>query len=97
MRDGLATACLARVNAPDPETYQADARFAFKPINEIVTADVLEILQPLWARVPETVEGSRSARKHSGGGQSEGSEDRRKPGPLEGASQNLLPQRKRLA
>jgi hypothetical protein len=56
VRDGLATACLARVNAPDPDTYQADARFAFKPINEIVTADVLEILQPLWARVPETVE-----------------------------------------
>ncbi len=43
------------------------------------------------------LKGSRSARKHSGGGQSEGSEDRRKPGPLEGASQNLLPERKRLA
>jgi type I restriction enzyme S subunit len=27
-RDGLAAASLARVNAPDPETFQADARFA---------------------------------------------------------------------
>ena len=28
MRDRLAAASLARLNAPDPETFQADARFA---------------------------------------------------------------------
>ena len=27
-RDRLAAASLARLNAPDPETFQADARFA---------------------------------------------------------------------
>ena len=37
MRDRLAAASLARLNAPDPETFQADARFALDALPALTT------------------------------------------------------------
>ena len=37
VRDRLATASLARLNAPDPETFQADARFALDALPALTT------------------------------------------------------------
>jgi type I restriction enzyme, S subunit len=37
VRDRLAAASLARLNAPDPETFQADARFALKALTALTT------------------------------------------------------------
>jgi hypothetical protein len=36
-RDRLAAASLARLNAPDPETFQADARFALDALPALTT------------------------------------------------------------
>lgn len=36
-RDRLGLACLARLNAPDPETFQADARFALDALPALTT------------------------------------------------------------
>ncbi|GLR55266.1 restriction endonuclease subunit S [Shinella yambaruensis] len=37
VRDRLAAASLARLNAPDPETFQADARFALQALTAVTT------------------------------------------------------------
>ena len=37
VRDRLAAASLARLNAPDPETFQADARFALDALPALTT------------------------------------------------------------
>ena len=37
VRDRLAAASLARINAPDPETFEADARFAFDALPALTT------------------------------------------------------------
>ena len=37
VRDRLAAACLARLNEPDPETFQADARFALDSLAALTT------------------------------------------------------------
>jgi type I restriction enzyme S subunit len=46
MRDRLMAASLARLNAPDPDTFQADARFAFGALPAITTrADQIKQLR----------------------------------------------------
>jgi type I restriction enzyme S subunit len=37
VRDRLAAVCLARLNAPDPDTFQADARFALDALPSLAT------------------------------------------------------------
>ena len=49
MRDRLASASLARINAPDPDTFQANARFALDALPA-------EALAPVDDRELEAVE-----------------------------------------
>ena len=96
MRSGWRSATHARQWQTTLAEHAAPLRD--KPINEIATADVLEILQPLWARIPETAQRLRG-RIESILDAAKAKELRtgENPARWKGHLKNLLPSRRRLA
>jgi integrase len=68
------------------------------PVNEITTDDILEVLQPLWARVPETAERLRGRIESIlDAAKAKNLRSGENPARWKDHLKNLLPSRKRLA
>ena len=73
-------------------------RLRTKPVNEITTDDILAVLQPLWARVPETAERLRGRIESVlDAAKAKNLRSGENPARWKGHLKNLLPSRKRLA
>src|SRR5262245_51486242 len=69
-----------------------------KPIDEIATADVLEVLQPIWARIPETAQRLRGRIESIlDAAKAKDLRSGENPARWKGHLKNLLPSRQRLA
>jgi integrase len=74
------------------------ARLRAKAVNEISTDDVLEVLQPLWARIPDTAERVRGRIESVlDAAKAKNLRSGENPARWKGHLKNLLPSRKRLA